>query len=245
MSSTTGLQLPTGFDVASYDRVNEAAAVVANPNDAAAPWKQTSWFGYSAAWNGLALRLRSATEYDAEFGRLIAISTAPDQEVRYVQERALFGCIASSFSAVECFYMATYCLGAALSQSHFPLKDGEDLNKSPSQVVKSFQAWQRSDPFSQVLATEASSNEFKILKDLRNSLAHRGILPRQVFLSTDSDIPSAIPSNPKALARNFAYDATLSASTTSAHVQWVNETTSRLVSALQDFLKRYRQANDA
>lgn len=238
-SSTTGLQLPLGFDVASYDGVNEIAAVIANPNDSAAPWKQNSWFGYSGAWNGLALRLRSATEYDTEFGSLIAISTAPNQEVRHAQERALFGCITSSYSAIECFYVAAYCLGTALSKQHFSLLKQEDLNKYPSQVVKSFQAWQPSDPFSQALAIVASSSELKTLGDLRNSLAHRGVLPRQVFFSNVRDIPSAFPSNPKELALNFDYSATLSSSTTQDHAMWLTDTTSNLVGALHNFLKRH------
>jgi hypothetical protein len=239
-SSTTGLQLPLGFDVASYDGVNEIAAVIANPNDKAAPWKQNSWFGYSAAWNGFALRLRSATEYDAEFGNLISISTAPNQEIRYAQERALFGCITSSYSTIECFYVAAYCLGTVLFPTIFSLNKREDLIKYPAQVVKLFHSWQPSDPFSQALATMASSSELKILGDLRNSLAHRGVLPRQVFFSNVRDIPSAVPSNPKELALNFNYSAALSSSTTSEQVLWLTDTTSNLVGALHDFLKRHR-----
>ena len=235
-SRTAGVALPSGFDVASYDRVNEQAAVLANPNDASAPWKQDSWFGYAAAWNGFAIRLRAAIEYDVEFARLISVSTAPEQEVRYEQERALFGCVVSAHSSLECFYMASYCLGTVLSRSHFPLQREQDLNKYPSHVANSYIKWLPADSFSRLLHDTAHCIEFDALSNFRNSLAHRGVLPRKVFLSSVNDTPSAVPSNPKALAQNFDYTAALSGATTSVHVRWLNLTTSHLTSALGNFL---------
>ena len=245
MSHTTGFDLPPVFDVASYDRVNEQAAVLANPNDASAPLKQNSWFSYAAAWNGFAARLRSAIEYDAEFGRLIAISTAPEQELRYLQERAFFGCIASAYSSIECFYMASYCLGTVLSQSNFPLHQALDLNKYPRHVATAFFNWLPTDSFSQLLSATECSSELRSLSNLRNTLAHRGVLPRKVNLSTGGDVPSAVPANPRALARDFDYNASLSSATTSVHTLWLGQIASRLTVALSEFLARCFQKNDA
>lgn len=238
MSRTTRVYLPPGFDVASYDSVNEQAALLANPNDTSVSLKQDSWFGYSAAWNGFAIRLRSVIEYDAEFGRLIAISTAPDEELRYLQERALFGCIVSAHSSIECFYMASYCLGTVLSQSHFPLLLAKHLEKYPCDVAKAYSAWLPTDSFSLILSETVRSNGLVELSNLRNSLAHRGVLPRKVFLSTVSDVPSAVPTNPKALASDFNFNASLSDATTSVHTRWLSHTASLLTSALSEFLAR-------
>ena len=238
LSRITGFDLPVGFDVAAYDRVNDQAVLIANPNDTTAPWKQNSWFGYASAWNGLAIRLRSAVEYDAEFGRLIAPSTAPGQEERYNQERALFGCIASALSAIECFYMATYCLAAVLSPSHFPLQKDKHLVRSPCKVAKAHLAWLPADSFPQLLWQIAHSSALAELADLRNALAHRGVLPRRHFFSNVVDMPSAVPSNPKALAGNFYYSASLSDATTSIHTRWLCQIASQLVAECNRFLAR-------
>jgi hypothetical protein len=232
--------MPVGFDVASYDEVNDRVALIANPNDPAAPWKRNSWVGYASAWKGLAFRLRSAVGYDREFGRLISLSTAETHEVRYAQERALFGCVAAALSAIECLYMATYCVATVLSPPHFPLQQAKHLNQSPSDVAKAYLSWLPTDDFSRLLSQVAGSNEFEKLAGLRNTLAHRGVLPRQHFLSTVASVPSAIPLNPKALAEDFDYSASLSDSTTSTHTRWVCQTTSQLVGAFNIFLARPR-----
>lgn len=237
-SRVVGLAMPVGFDVASYDEVNDRVALIANPNDAAAPWKRNAWFGYAAAWNGLAYRLRSAIEYDEEFGRLISLGTAPPRDEHYAQERALFGCVAAALSAIECLYIGTYCVGSALSPRAFPLLNAVHLNRNPIEVAQKYLAWIPSDTFSQQLVKVANSSELTSLADLRNALAHRGVLPRQHFLSNVGTVPSAVPSNPKALAENFVYDGTLSHATTSVPTAWLRQTTSQVVNAFRDFLVR-------
>lgn len=239
LSRVVGFKFPADFDTASFDAINDQVASIANPNDLAAPWKKNAWFSYGAAWNGLAYRLRSAVEYNEEFGRLIALSTSPPPDERYSQERALFGCIASSLSAIECLYMATYCVASVLSPHHFQLQQEQHLNKTPSQVANAYLAWLPSDSFSLLLSRVAKSNEYNILANLRNTLAHRGVLPRKHFLSTVSDTPSAIPSNPRALGGAFDYTASLSDETTSIHTRWLCQTASQLVSEFNGFLVRH------
>jgi hypothetical protein len=239
ISLVVELDMPIGFNVAAYDSVNDRVAVLANPNDSTATWKRNAWSGYASAWNGLAYRLCSAVEYDESFGRSIKISTAPAVKERYVQERSLFGCVAAALSAIECFYMATYCTANALSPSHFPLSIAKHLNQGPKEVAKSYLAWLPNDVFSQRLSHVANSLELTELAALRNTLAHRGVLPRQHFLSNVADIPSAVPINPKALAEDFAYDAALSSETTSHHTNWLCETSSHLVAEFDTFLGRF------
>lgn len=72
----------------AYDEVNTRVALIADPNDVAAPWKQNSWLGYSSAWNGVATRMRSAIEYSDEFAMHLS-----NGNERYLEERALFSCI--------------------------------------------------------------------------------------------------------------------------------------------------------
>jgi hypothetical protein len=82
-SQTYGLKMPFGFDVKTYDGVAKKAVLISNPNDATSPGKINSWFGFSDAWIGLGMRLRSVVEYDDEFGRLIASSTSPGREEQF------------------------------------------------------------------------------------------------------------------------------------------------------------------
>ena len=236
MSKVAGFDFPNGFDVSSYDQVNERVAKAADPNNATTPWKRNAWFSYAAAWNGVAVRLRSAVEYDEEFAGLIAATTAPPHEERYAQERALFGCVAAALSTVECFYMAAYCAAAALAPTSIPLTAAKHLILRPSEVAAAYRVWEPSDPFTNSLASVASATELRALEDLRNTLAHRGLLPRQHYLSTVSVVPSTVPSNPKALAADFDYKAALGTATTSAHAMWVLNTTSRLVGEFNFFL---------
>jgi hypothetical protein len=230
--------MPDGFDLALYSDINERVAIIANPNDPAALWKRNAWFGYAAAWNGLAYRLRSALDYDAEFGGLIELGTAPPREEHYAQERALFGCIAAALSAIECFFMAAYCTGNALDPTSFPLASAGHLNKDPSQVVKAYRSWVPQERFTNALFQCSESIELKNLANLRNALAHRGILPRQHFLSTTQSIPSAVPSNPKALAMDFSYDTPLDHATTSIHTKWLRHASKQLMVEFKDFLVR-------
>jgi hypothetical protein len=237
-SSVAGFTLPDCFDVASYDLVNERVASIANPNDAGAPWKKNAWFGYASAWNGLAVRLRSAVEYNQEFGRMISLGAAPPPEDRYTQERALFGCIAAALSAIECFYMASYCVATVLAPLHFQLQNAKDLNQNPIDIADAYLSWLPTDPFSLHLAKVAKSKELYALAEIRNTLAHRGVLPRAHYLSTDvGAMPSSVPDNPKALAADFAYTASWNEATTAIHTRWMCQTSSQLVAAFKCFLE--------
>ena len=230
--------LPQGFDATSYATVWRHAALIADPNDATKPSMQNAWFAFGSAWTGMVYRLRAARDFSDDFGRLIAISTAPPDEDLYLQERALFGCIVSALSAVECFYMATHCLAAEVAPQHFRLLEDKDLKGDIPQITDRYVAWAPSDDFTRELKQVSVSSHLCSLTDLRNVLAHRGTLTRQHFLSTVRDVPSTIPSKPKLLHRNLRHGAPLSAETTSTHVQWVSETCSRLVGSFSHFLSR-------
>lgn len=235
-SSSAGLELPSEFDVTKYDSVNERAAKIANPNIPSEPTKKNAWHAYASAWNGVAFRLRATVDYHEEFTRSIVKTTSPGGDERYIQERALFGCVVSALSSIECFFMAAFGLGAALAPFSFLLYKPEHLVKYPRGVASCFLAGFPTAPFSEQLVGIANSSQLQALDDLRNSLAHRGVLPRRHYLSTNRDTPSSIPVNPKALAEDFSYTAHLSDQTTSTHSRWLLETLNSLVRGLDDFL---------
>jgi hypothetical protein len=231
------LELPEDLDVNAYDAVLEFAVILANPNDHSVPWKTSVWFGFTASWLGWGMRIRASAEYDKEFASQLAHGTSPAREHQYSQERAFFGCISSALSALECFYLATYCLGAAIDQTAFPLSKAGHLNKYPHDVAEAFARFESSNPFASTLASVVDSPEYRGLSDLRNALAHRGVLPRQVHLSTVSAIAATIPSNPKALAVDFVPDAPLESESTAKHVRWATSALSRLTADFAAFLQ--------
>lgn len=235
-TSISGLVFPAGFDVLAYDAVCRTAPLLASPNDGAAPWKRNSWFGYASAWNGLAIRLRAAHDYDQQFANLISRPSASAHEDLYLQERALFGCLAASLSAVECSFMSAYCLASAAYPTQFELKTAKDLDRTTARVNAAFERWNPLDPLTCALSQVGASGELKRLADLRNALAHRGLLPRQHNLSTSQALPSTVPSNPKDLANDFAYTLPLSPATTAVHTSWVTGSVSLLVQGINSFL---------
>lgn len=234
-SRSVGLELPSEFDVTTYDSVNERAAKYADPN---VPAMKNAWHVYASAWNGVAFRLRAAMDYHQDFAQSIVKSTAPAGEERNIQERALFGCAAAALSAIECFYMATYGLGAILAPHFFPLKKASDLIKNPGDVAQCFLDGFPNVPFSKQLDSIAKSSQLRSLGDFRNSLAHRGVLPRQHYLTLGAvtNVPSAVPENPKALAKDFNYIAYLNVQTTEIHSRWLLEILNVLVRGFDDFL---------
>lgn len=205
-SRVLDLDLPAGLDVREYDAVFDFAVLLANPNDHTAPWKTSVWFGFTASWIGCGMRIRAATEYNEEFALQLGHGTSPSRAHQYNQERSFFGCITSTISALDCFCLATYCLGSAIDQGAFLLDKADRLTKYPKDVANAFTRFDPLNPFSRALTSLVASTEYRALLDLRNALAHRGVLPRQANLSTVSDIPATTPSNPKALAVDFVYD---------------------------------------
>src|SRR5438105_15424268 len=91
-SRSVGLDLPSDFDVATYDALNDCAAAFANPNAEDAHSKNVAQV-FAAAWLGVAFRLRAAFADDKEFRASITqAGVSPLPAERYIQECAFFGC---------------------------------------------------------------------------------------------------------------------------------------------------------
>ena len=238
ISRTFNLTLPAGLNSSDYDAVVEFAIKLSDPNDASQPWKSDVWFSFTAAWLSYASRLRSAAEYSDEFVSLLEHGTSPPREEQYQQERALFGCITSTLSAVECFYLAAYSLAGAVYPSNFPLEKGNDLRRYPNAAATAFERVDPQDTFSLELRETANSSGFESLSHLRNRLAHRGMLARKVYLSTVSDVPAAVPSNPMAIPHDFIHNAHLGRSTTADHVALATENLAQLNELFVAFLSK-------
>lgn len=234
-SNSCDVEFPESFPVGTFDQVNARLAKIADPN---IPEKKNIFHVFASAWNGVGYRLVVALDYDREFRESIKKSTAPPAIERLIQERALFGCVASALSSVECFFMAAYAVGAALNSPSFSVTDSGSLDKYPRDVAKAFRDDYPAFSFTSLVSEIVKSPNLKHLADVRNVLAHRGILPRRHFLSTATHkaSASAVAVNPKALAAEQNYTAELSDETTRIHTAWVLESLSSLVRTLDELV---------
>lgn len=226
-----GIELPSSYNAADHKaihvRMNEVL-LVDHPNGI------NIRHVFSTAWIGLAYRLRATIDYHEEFRRAITSGTAPPPMDRYRQETALFTCIVSGLSTIECFSMGAYAVGAAKATPSFPLQDRRNLLKYPHQVVSAFETDYSGHPFAMRARTIVDSAEYRRLDDLRNVLAHRGVLPRSHTEDTyNGTFESAIPSNPKSLATDWDYATILNDDTTNVYVMWVCRAVNDLLSDLR------------
>ena len=232
--STCGaVLLPESFDIEAYDGVLMHAPLIADPGGP----HRNAFFVFSQGWNGLAFRLRAMVEQDREFQEWVGRSTIAPPEDFYQQERALYGCVASALSALECFYMATYGLVAPLVPASFPLLEPEHLFLTPPRIAKAFVSWRCDDAFSRRLIEVAASPQLEQLRMVRDVLAHRGVMTRNIQITPGAPITSAFPANPKDLPLEYNYSALVNRSTTATHAQWMCKTLSLLTGSFRDLLR--------
>jgi hypothetical protein len=171
-----GLDLPNAFAAEDHLAIHNRMTLLASrfPGD-----NRNIRHVFSSAWIGVAHRLYAVAEYDDDFRKAIATGSAPPPPERYRQERALFGCTASSLSALECFYMGAYAVGSVKGAKSFPLTDRKHLKKYPDEVAKAFERDYSGDQFTFEARSVIGSPDYEQLCELRDVLAHRGVLPRQ------------------------------------------------------------------
>jgi hypothetical protein len=232
-STTLALEMPDDFDCATFDAVNALMGKYAQAHP-------QQWHPFASAWNGVAYRYRASVENDAEFRRLI-VDTAPPAPERYVQETALYACMAFVLSTVESFFFASYSCASLVNTrakcTAFPMTRNRVLKFSPWDVVERFQDAYPDDVITDAMRRCLGNKEHHRVRTLRNVLTHRGTIPRRVFLSLNArdDRPSAIPSNPGAVATDWQYDAPLGAHTTGDAIAWLSAELARLIPAAQTF----------
>jgi hypothetical protein len=159
------------------------------------------------ALNAIAYRFKSLAECDESFTDLIK-AHAPDQ-LRYEQERDLFGFFSNFYSVFEAFCFALFAVGALIDPAKFPLtgeKDERNVNWGTMQ--KAFRNAFPGDPICTMLKNIATNNAFKDLRTVREILTHRAVPPR-AFMITTGPSPASSDVIPRL---NMTIDATTTSS---------------------------------
>ena len=227
---TLGIESPTDlFPANAFDEVNQKVSRRTSSTNAA-------WHAFSLAWNGIAYRFVAAIEYAGLFSGSIRINDAPPPDERCRQENALFFCISSLQSTVECTFFASRIVASISSPDGFSLRSDHDLKFMPKDVVEYLAERWPNGKICNVLRNAQSSHEFIRICDLRRVLFHRGSPPRQIFFSTGPIVESAaLPLNPSLPADQWRYDFELTPSALDPMVAWVDSHIEEAIMALDEF----------
>jgi hypothetical protein len=131
-------------------------------------------------------RFKALAEYDESFRSLIRDhGTGPGQPFRYMQERDLFGFFSNAHSVFDAFCFALFAIGSLLDSANFSLAtDADERNVTWSTMLRAYGKAFPTDPILSEL--EKIWKDTEELRDIRNSLTHRGVGSRAFGVSTDA-----------------------------------------------------------
>lgn len=229
--TSVGFIVPSDFPSEAYETIYKLLVKYKDTN-------QVQWQSFGLGWNGLAYRYRAMAEYDEQCSSLIrAFGNSPPSEERYKQGTALFGFFVSAVSTIECFFYSTYWPGAILKPEQFP-SDSKAVRLYPKDIAEKFEAAFPDDSFSKQMLRCVHESTYAEMKDIRDVLSHRGMLPRRFYRGGERNGMATMPTNPKELSNQWHYDLSIDETTTATRRQWLSGELERLVSAAKDFCER-------
>jgi len=229
--TSVGFVVPSDFPSEAYERIHKLLVKYKDIN-------RVQWQSFGLGWNGLAYRYRAMAEYDEQYGSSIkAFGNSPPSEERYKQGKALFGFFVSAVSTIECFFYSAYWVGAILAPGTFP-SDSKAIKLYPSDIAKKFEATFPEDSFSKQMIRCVCQSTYAEIKNVRDVLSHRGMLPRRFYKGGERNGMATIPANPKDLSDQWQYDLSIDEKTTATRRQWLSGELERLTSAASKFCER-------
>ena len=231
-TASLGFQMSLDFPMKSYKKVNECLTKHKDSHP-------IQWRSFGLGWNGVAYRYRAMTEYDKEFTKSVkSFGNSPQPEVRYEQGRALFGFFVNAVSTIECFFYATYCIASFLKPCDFSIQDPKALKSvSPANVEALFKVHFPKDALTTQMTKCVSEPAHTQIRDMRDVLSHRGMLPRNFYAGGERDGMATIPINPKDSPDIWKYDLPITEVTTALYRRWLCDNLTKLSQATDKFLR--------
>ena len=212
--STNGLVMPTDFPRAPYEKIHATLAAKADSQG-------IYYREHAGAWNAVSYRFLAATHYSEDFtSTIIKHKGSASTEVRYQQERALFGFFTNALSALEAAFYGIYAIGGLVKPGCFPFtsaKEQQAVNPASTRTI--YDKVFPSDPIISVFDRVLKDGAYQELKQIRNILAHRSAPGRQIYLQLGNSEP--IPEEWKLL--NIPLDDKLTAIRRAALAQLLAE----------------------
>jgi hypothetical protein len=229
-AQNTGVELPSSFDVGSFDSVTVHLA----PYQGSHPVEKRT---FSAAWNAVGYRYRAAHEYHEEFSASVSVSATPGGDVRYRQDHCLFGFASSGLSSLECICFASHCIGSICAPAAFPISAASDLRQiTPDKVLKRLRTRYPAHVLTVTMAAVLSAVEFSDLSDLRNFLSHRGTLLRDVRIGGQSE-GTYVAANPTDPVSQWQLTREVNAKLTDVLMHYIESSTRGLIRAMAVFAR--------
>ncbi len=238
MEQTTilGFLPPPDFPAETYNKVNECINKYIEKHKAS---YRVPRMHFGLGWNGVGYRYRAMLEYDKEFICSICRSkNFPSHEELYNQEKALIGFFTNAVSVIECFFFSSYCIASIIKPSKFMLEKDANLRFYPNDVKETFISSFKNDHFTEQLISCCEASNYIQMKNIRNVLSHRGIIPRNIHMGGDNNGLITMPSNPQSLSNQWKLDFPRDENTTSQFRKWLSNTLNELVESCLDFCTR-------
>lgn len=230
--TSTGFAMPSDFPLGLHDKIH---GLLVNYKDT----HPTQWMSFGSGWNGLAHRYRAMDEYHKEFmASITKHGNSPPPEERYGQERALFGFFTNAISTVDCFFYSTYWIGAILKPDEFPSDPIKLKYIYPRYVMERFNNNFTGDDLTNRMIVCVCEPTYSEIKDMRDVLGHRGMLPRRFYKGGERNGMATMPANPKDSSDLWRYDLSIDEKTTATRRQWLSDTLKDLTSVAADFCEK-------
>jgi hypothetical protein len=126
-----------------------------------------------------------------------------------------------------------------LKPCEFPVLSSKDLRKVyPLYVVEKFKTHFCGDAITMHMIHCVDEPAHTEMRDMRDVLSHRGVLPRSFYQGGEQDGMATMPTNPKDPIDQWRYDFSIDVETTASRRQWLCDTITELVAAAGDFCSR-------
>jgi hypothetical protein len=175
--------------------------------------RSPEWMGIASALNGVLTRFWAASESANAFHQRFAAPNAQtDLKLMCQQEAAYFGFFTNVVSTVECFCYCVFWIGVATKAPGFAAEQPEDLRRlTPDHIAKLFARAFPKERLTSVMTEIVDSEEWEKIKDARDTLAHRGVLPRYIAADWREPAPALaapifMPGKPRAHPKEWAPD---------------------------------------
>jgi hypothetical protein len=166
-----GLTMPANFPRLLFEKIY----TVVQPHHANPVHPQ-----FIGAWSAVSYRYKALAEYDERFTRSIKKGPSRTHEVRYQEERDLFGFTSNAYSVFDAFFYAMFAIGALIQPQTFVLLVARDeRNVTFGNTKRLFSQAFPLDPIRVLFEDFDRDQARKDLSKIRNILTHRAAPPRK------------------------------------------------------------------
>lgn len=180
--STVGVRLPPDFPAGPYQRISNRLSGKKDTHFG-------SWSEFACAWNAVAYRFLSCTEYDAAFTKSVKrFTNSPPHDEWYRQQRDLFGFFVTGVSVIESLCYGLFAVGSILTAQNFPFATSNDRKYVyPETTADKFGKVFPSEGITATLKRMIDTKDYQDLKGMRNILSHRSTPSRRFYKGGAND----------------------------------------------------------